>query len=178
MPKAFDKTPSKIQYPPGCKEISDELGRDELLKRLKVWSSIDQWWAGTRAGMNCLRGSRYGVLLISDELGRDELRGLKVWSSIDQWWAGQGWTAQEGQGMEFYWSVMSWAGMNCLRGSWYGVLLISDELGRDELLKRVMVWSSIDQWWAGQGWNQGAQGMEFYWSVMSWAGMNCSRGSW
>ena len=108
------------------------------------WSVMD--WAG----MNCSRGSWYGVLLISDELGRDELlKRVMVWSSIDQWWAGQGWTAQEGHGMAFYWSVMSWAGMNCSRGSWYGVLLISDELGWDELLKRVMVEFYISCLW---GW--------------------------
>ena len=35
MPKAFDKTP-KITYPPGCKDLSEELSKDELVRRLKV----------------------------------------------------------------------------------------------------------------------------------------------
>ena len=39
MPKVFDKTGGKLQYPPGCREISDELSKDELLKRLKVSST-------------------------------------------------------------------------------------------------------------------------------------------
>jgi len=28
---------ARIAYPPGCKELSEELGKEELLKRLKVW---------------------------------------------------------------------------------------------------------------------------------------------
>lgn len=35
MPKTLTK-PIKVVYPPGCKEVSDELGKDELVKRLKV----------------------------------------------------------------------------------------------------------------------------------------------
>lgn len=35
MPKAVDKTP-KLTYPPGCKELGEELSKDELVKRLKV----------------------------------------------------------------------------------------------------------------------------------------------
>lgn len=27
---------SKVVYPPGCKELTEELGKDELIKRLKV----------------------------------------------------------------------------------------------------------------------------------------------
>ena len=27
---------SKIVYPPGCKELYEDLGKDELVKRLKV----------------------------------------------------------------------------------------------------------------------------------------------
>jgi hypothetical protein len=27
---------SRITYPPGCKELAEELGKEELLKRLKV----------------------------------------------------------------------------------------------------------------------------------------------
>lgn len=26
----------KIVYPPGCKEVTEELGKDELVRRLKV----------------------------------------------------------------------------------------------------------------------------------------------
>lgn len=35
MPKATEKS-NKIVYPPGCKEISEDLNKDELIKRLKV----------------------------------------------------------------------------------------------------------------------------------------------
>ncbi|KAK2159284.1 hypothetical protein LSH36_155g04017 [Paralvinella palmiformis] len=35
MPKAFDKSP-KITYPPGCKELNEELSKDELVRRLKL----------------------------------------------------------------------------------------------------------------------------------------------
>jgi len=33
-PKTFDRP--KISYPPNCKELSEELGKDELIKRLKL----------------------------------------------------------------------------------------------------------------------------------------------
>ena len=35
MPKSADKG-SRITYPEGCRELSEDLGKDELLKRLKV----------------------------------------------------------------------------------------------------------------------------------------------
>ena len=35
MPKATEKS-NKINYPPGCKEINEDLNKDELIKRLKV----------------------------------------------------------------------------------------------------------------------------------------------
>ncbi len=35
MPKATSKS-DKIVYPAGCKEINEELNKDELIKRLKV----------------------------------------------------------------------------------------------------------------------------------------------
>jgi len=31
---------ARIAYPPGCKELSEELSKEELLKRLKVYSGI------------------------------------------------------------------------------------------------------------------------------------------
>ena len=40
MAKNFDKNP-KITYPPGCKELSEELSKDELVKRLKVRLCIE-----------------------------------------------------------------------------------------------------------------------------------------
>jgi hypothetical protein len=37
MARRQEKTSySRITYPPGCKELSEELGKEELLKRLKV----------------------------------------------------------------------------------------------------------------------------------------------
>ena len=35
MPKATEKS-NNINYPPGCKEINEDLNKDELIKRLKV----------------------------------------------------------------------------------------------------------------------------------------------
>jgi hypothetical protein len=35
MPKGIDKGP-KFTYPAGCKELSEDLSKDELLKRMKV----------------------------------------------------------------------------------------------------------------------------------------------
>ena len=35
MAKKVDKNP-KLTYPPGCKELNEELSKDELVKRLKV----------------------------------------------------------------------------------------------------------------------------------------------
>lgn len=29
----------KVFYPSGCKEVNEELGKDELVRRLKVWLS-------------------------------------------------------------------------------------------------------------------------------------------
>lgn len=39
MPKAIDKGP-KVTYPSGCKELSEDLSKDELLKRMKVLNII------------------------------------------------------------------------------------------------------------------------------------------
>jgi len=37
MARRQDKSSyARIAYPPGCKELSEELGKEELLKRLKV----------------------------------------------------------------------------------------------------------------------------------------------
>ena len=36
MPKVFAPGP-KITYPAGCKELTEELTKDELVRRLKVW---------------------------------------------------------------------------------------------------------------------------------------------
>lgn len=30
----------KIVYPPGCKELTEDLGKDDLIKRLKVSGSV------------------------------------------------------------------------------------------------------------------------------------------
>lgn len=35
MAKRFDRNP-KLTYPPECKELNEELSKDELVKRLKV----------------------------------------------------------------------------------------------------------------------------------------------
>ena len=35
MPKGASKHP-KIDYPPGCKELTEDLSIDELIRRLKV----------------------------------------------------------------------------------------------------------------------------------------------
>ena len=39
MPKATEKS-NKINYPPGCKEINEDLNKDELIKRLKVMHTV------------------------------------------------------------------------------------------------------------------------------------------
>ena len=35
-----DSKNTKISYPEGCRELSDDLSKDELLKRLKVFSQF------------------------------------------------------------------------------------------------------------------------------------------
>ena len=37
----------KVVYPPGCKEINEELGKDELVRRLKVLNQTEQGFVCT-----------------------------------------------------------------------------------------------------------------------------------
>ena len=39
MSVTHGKKTIKVVYPSGCKEVTDELGKDELVRRLKVFSS-------------------------------------------------------------------------------------------------------------------------------------------
>lgn len=36
MPLPKGGKPNKIVYPPNCKEVSEDIGKDELVRRLKV----------------------------------------------------------------------------------------------------------------------------------------------